>query len=351
MSLPRTLFAGIGASGPAWYRAALPATALGADWVGVRGTPPELRFVTGDNGRVRALEDLFGYDVVVVQQVRGREWVALIRDLQARGTRVLYEIDDLLDAVRKTAGHEHAKAFDRQWVVASEMAMRVCDGVICSTEFLARRYASVNPDVHVCRNGLDLRRYDLTRLPRETVTIGWAGGAGHEAAMKPWLPAVREVLRALPHARFMTVGAPYAELLEAEFGPERAIALPFGQIETYPAAMSNFDVALAPAAPTNFFRAKSDLRWLEASAVGLPTVGDPLVYGDIVHGVTGLHASNGEEAEPHLLRLVDDAAERHRIGDAARAHLLEHRTMQKMAPQWARALTEAAELRTHAAAA
>ncbi|HKO58012.1 MAG TPA: hypothetical protein VJ276_19245, partial [Thermoanaerobaculia bacterium] len=72
MSLPRTLFVGIGASGPAWYRAALPATALGADWVGVRGTPPELRFVTGDNGRVRALEDLFGYDVVVVQQVRGR---------------------------------------------------------------------------------------------------------------------------------------------------------------------------------------------------------------------------------------------------------------------------------------
>ena len=50
MSLPRTLFVGIGASGPAWYRAALPATALGADWVGVRGTPPELRFVTGDTG-------------------------------------------------------------------------------------------------------------------------------------------------------------------------------------------------------------------------------------------------------------------------------------------------------------
>lgn len=341
MSLPRTLFVGIGASGPAWYRAALPATALGAEWVGVRGTPPELRFVTGDNGRVRVLEDLFGYDVVVVQQVRGREWVALIRDLRARGTRVLYEIDDLLDAVRKTAGHEHAKAFDRQWVVASEMAMRVCDGVICSTEFLARRYASVNPDVHVCRNGLDLRRYDLTRLARETVTIGWAGGAGHEAAMKPWLPAVREVLRALPHARFMTVGAPYAELLEAEFGPGRAIALPFGQIETYPAAMSNFDVALAPAAPTNFFRAKSDLRWLEAAALGIPVVADPGVYPDVEHGVTGLHAATPAEAAEHLLALAHSRELRETIGAAARDVVSRTRRIEVAAEQW-RAVLEAA---------
>ena len=336
-----TLFVGIGASAVCWYRAALPATALGADWVGVRGVPPELRFVTGDTGRVRALEDLFGYDVVVVQQPRGREWVALIRELQSRGVRVLYEIDDLLDAVRKTAGHEHAKAFDRQWVVASEMAMRVCDGVICSTEFLARRYASVNPQVSVCRNGLDLRRYDLTRLPRETVTIGWAGGAGHEAAVKPWLPAVREVLRAHPHARFMTVGAPYAELLEGEFGPERALAIPFGQLETYPAAMSNFDIALAPAAATNFFRAKSDLRWLEASALGIPVVADPGVYADIEHGVSGLHAATPAEAAGHLHALAGSRELRERIGAAAREVVTRTRRIEVVAEEW-RAVLEAA---------
>jgi glycosyltransferase involved in cell wall biosynthesis len=341
VSLPRTLFVGIGASGPAWYRAALPASALGADWVGVRGTPPELRFVTGDTGRVRAAQALFGYDVVVLQQPRGREWVALIRELQARGVRVLYEIDDLLDAVRKTAGHEHAKTFDRHWAVASEMAMRVCDGVICSTDFLARRYASVNPDVCVCRNGLDLRRYDLTRLPRATVTIGWAGGAGHEAAVKPWLPAVGELLRACPEARFMTVGAPYAELLEAEFGPDRAIALPFGQIETYPAAMSNFDVALAPAAPTNFFRAKSDLRWLEASALAIPVVADPGVYPDVEHGVTGLHAATPAEAAEHLHALAASRELRERIGAAALEVVTRTRRIEVVAEQW-RAALEAA---------
>jgi glycosyltransferase involved in cell wall biosynthesis len=342
VSLPRTLFVGLGASGPCWYRAALPATALGADWVGVRGTPPELRFVTGDTGRVRAVEDLFGYDVLVVQQPHGREWVALIRELQARGVRVLYEIDDLLDAVRKAAGHEHAKAFGRDRAKAAELAMRVCDGVICSTDFLARRYASVNPEVSVCRNGLDLRRYELTRVPREdVVTIGWAGGAGHESAVQPWLPAVREILRARPHTRFMSVGAPYAELLEDEFGPDRAIAVPFGQIETYPAAMVNFDVALAPAAPSNFFRAKSDLRWLEASALAIPVVADPGVYPDIEHGVTGLHAPSAAEAAEHLLALVDSRELRETIGAAARDVVSRTRRIEVAAEQW-RAVLEAA---------
>jgi glycosyltransferase involved in cell wall biosynthesis len=213
--------------------------------------------------------------------------------------------------------------------------------VICSTGFLARRYASVNPNVHVCRNGLDLRRYGLTRLPRATVTVGWAGGAGHEAAVKPWLPAVRELLRARPEARFMTVGAPYAELLQDEFGPERAIALPFGQIETYPAAMSNFDVALAPAAPTSFFRAKSDLRWLEASALGIPVVADPGVYPDVEHGVTGLHAATPAEAAEQLHALAGSRELRERIGAAAREVVASSRRIEVVAEEW-RAVLEAA---------
>jgi glycosyltransferase involved in cell wall biosynthesis len=254
---------------------------------------------------------------------------------------VLFEIDDYARSVRKKRDHAIGHQFGAEFIKQFEMVMRVCDGVICSTEFLARRYASVNPDVHVCRNGLDLRRYDLTRLPRETVTIGWAGGAGHETAMKPWLPAVREVLRALPHARFMTVGAPYAELLEAEFGPERAIALPFGQIETYPAAMSNFDVALAPAAPTGFFRAKSDLRWLEAAALGIPVVADPGVYPDVEHGVTGMHAATPAEAAEHLLALARSRELRETIGVAARDVVSRTRCIEVAAEQW-RAVLETA---------
>ena len=51
--------------------------------------------------------------------------------------------------------------------------------------------------------------------------------------------------------------------------------------------MSTFDVALAPSGNNNLFRGKSDLRWLEASALGIPVVGDPAVYPEIEDGITG----------------------------------------------------------------
>jgi glycosyltransferase involved in cell wall biosynthesis len=115
--------------------------------------------------------------------------------------------------------------------------------------------------------------------------------------------------------------------------------------------MANFDIAIAPAGRSNYFRAKSDLRWLEAGALGLPVVADPFVYGEIEHGVTGLHAETAEEAERHLLALVDDREARERIGAAARAHVVEHRSSAVMARRWVDVLAEAGELRTRQEAA
>jgi glycosyltransferase involved in cell wall biosynthesis len=276
----------------------------------------------------------------VLQQVRGREWMKVIQELRARGTRVLYEIDDLPDAIRKTEDHDAALAIDREWVRDVELAMRVCDGVICSTDFLARRYRSLVKTTFTCRNGLDLRRYAITRVPREdTVTIGWAGGTGHRRAVGAWLPAVAEVLRERPETRFMTVGEPFATELAEEFGDERCIALPFWNLETYPAAMANFDIALAPAAPTNFFRAKSDLRWLEASALGVPVIADPEVYPEIEDGVTGFHAGSAAEAGALLRALAGDRDLRDRVGAAAREHVAASRRIEVMAEQWRAALT------------
>jgi glycosyltransferase involved in cell wall biosynthesis len=335
----RALFVGIGKSAPCWYRAALPAMHVGAEWCGVRGEPPELRFVTGLTTRALDVEEMFSYDAVVLQQPRGAAWLKLIRRLQDAGVRVLIDIDDDVHAVGKHAGHVYRAHYSKAALRELELNMRACDGLIVSTDFLAGRYRSLNPNVWVCRNGLDLGRYAVTRPPANGhVTIGWAGGTGHREAMAPWLNAVARVMRDRPDVHFMSVGEAFATALVPHFGEERAIAVPFSELDTYPAAMASFDLALAPAGRTNFHRAKSDLRWLEASALGLPTIADPIVYPEIEDGVNGFHAEDSATVERLILRLVDDAEERARVGDAAREHLLAHRTISSMAPQWAQAL-------------
>jgi glycosyltransferase involved in cell wall biosynthesis len=214
--------------------------------------------------------------------------------------------------------------------------------VICSTPYLARRYRSFNDRTWACRNGIDLKRYAWPKPPRQGVTIGWAGGIGHVASLARWEPAVRAVMRARPETRFVSVGHPFADELVPEFGRERALGLPPAKIEVYPASMTLFDVAIAPSAENNLFRGKSDLRWLEASALRLPLVAHPDVYPEIEDGVTGVHARTPAEAEAALLRLVDDAALRERIGAAAHAHVAAHRRADVTAEDWRTVLTEVA---------
>ena len=348
--LPSTLFVGRGHTGVCWYRCALPAMALGLEWVGVAGAPPKLAFRTGAATRHWEYEHLFEYEVVVLQQPHGKAWEQAIRKLQAQGTHVLFEIDDHVQSVRKMTEHVMRRHYGKGVVLEYERAMALADGIVCSTPFLADRYREFNDRVHLCRNGIDLRRYDLEPAERPGLTIGWAGASGHARGVREWLPAIASVMRQRPDVRFMSIGVDFVGELAGEFGPERVARLPFLALETYPAAMTMFDVAVAPAGANNFFRAKSDLRWLEASALGIPLVADPNVYPEIEHGVTGFHAVGVEEVATSLLALVDDHALRERVGAAANAHVREHRSIQAMSGQWAQMLREAAGTSTAAAA-
>jgi glycosyltransferase involved in cell wall biosynthesis len=213
--------------------------------------------------------------------------------------------------------------------------MRACDGLICSTEYIARRYARFNPNVYVCRNGLDVGRYALTIPQRPAVNIGWAGATGHAKAVVPWLHAVIEVMREDANVCFVSIGEPrYAEAVAARIAPQRAIGIPFCPLECYPAAMCTFDIALAPAEQTAWYRGKSDLRWLEAGALGIPIIADPAIYPEIVHGHTGFHARNPSEVAAIIRVLVNDPARRREVGENARRHVHAQRTSETAAMQW-----------------
>jgi glycosyltransferase involved in cell wall biosynthesis len=342
--IPKTLFIGWGVSVVSYYRAFLPAVALGADYVAWIGDDKarEIQLLTGLGERPPTFAELFEYEVIVIQQPRGQRWLKLIRDLQAAGVTVLYEIDDYVQSARKIKSHELTDIFNAEFVGEMEKAMRVTDGIVCSTDYIARRYRSFNDRTWACYNGIDLKRYAWPKPAREGVTIGWAGGVGHIASLARWEPAIRNVMRTRPETRFVSVGHGAAAVYHEEFGTERAVGYPPGKIEVYPAAMTVFDIAIAPSAENNLFRGKSDLRWLEASALGIPLVAHPDVYPEIEDGVTGVHARTPADVEAALLRLVDDSELRERIGAQAYAHVAEHRRIEVAAERWRSVLIEVA---------
>lgn len=333
----KVLFVGLGASAVGWYRCYLPAIFMGADWVGLAGDPPKLHFQTGLVKGQTMMADFREYDVVVLQQPRGKGWLKIIRELQEAGKRVYFEVDDYLHGIRKMEDHDFKEHFDKTALAALELNMRVADGIICSTEFIARRYRQFNPNTIVCENGVDTGRYAMTRPPRPTVNIGWAGATGHTKGVMEWLDRVGNVMARNEDTTFVSIGQNFADYFKTAF-PNRCISIPWTLIDTYPSAMTMFDIALAPAGRGNFFRGKSDLRWVEAGALGIPTIADPLVYHHIRHGVDGFHASSSEEAEELLELLVQDADLRTRIGENARLVVADQRDMRVAVGAWRDAL-------------
>jgi glycosyltransferase involved in cell wall biosynthesis len=334
-TLPRTLFLSRGNKGPAWYRCALPAIALGCDWVCYGEAPPNLSLMWGKTQEDLTAADLEDYDVLIIQQPAGTGWLKAIRAWQRQGIVVLADIDDYLRGVSKRGDHDFADKYTKKRLEQYEMCLRAVDGVICSTQWLADRYRSLNPSTYVCQNGIDLKRFAVTPPERSHVGVGWAGATGHRDAILPWLKELAVVMRERADVHFVSLGQPFADMFVDEFGADRALSIPFTALDVYPAAMAHYDIALAPAGASNFFRGKSDLRWLEASAVGLPTIADPRVYPEIEHAVTGFHASTPAEMGALVRELVADPALRRSVGAAAKAYVSEHRSAQAASSQWA----------------
>ena len=337
LSSSEVLFVGKSNAVVSWYRTGAPAFYLGCDWVGMIGEPPDLTLVTALKREAMKMPDMSGYKIVVLQQVAGRAWQREIFKLREQGVKVLYEADDYYKAVHKIKEHKGRDQYTREYVGQMEQCMRACDGMIVSTEFLARRYRSLNPRIWVCQNSIEGSRYALHQLPeRDKLHLGWAGGEGHQASMQRWMPAVQEIMDRW-NIRFISVGLPFANEVEA---PGRTYALPFVPIENVPAVLCNFDIALAPAYPNDFFRAKSDLRFLECGALGIPVIADPMVYEDIIDGVTGWYANTSVDVVRIFERLIKSDGEYRAVGKRAREYVLNERTIEKQCNQWVEVFME-----------
>ena len=344
----RVLFVGLAGTRVAWYRCALPALFWPGglqDWATMTGSPPYLAVRASWVDGSTLQPDMFKYDVVVLEQVRGLKWLEAIKRLQSNGQRVIYETDDYVHGVKDVPDHDFRAAYQPDDLKAIRLCMRACDGMIVSTPLLAELYKDMARKIWVCENGLDLGRYRLTRPPRgevagrESVSVIWSGATGHGAAMARWIPTVGQVLRDVPHATFVTVGKDYSSGLQ-EY-KDRTMTVPFSSLETYTSAMMLGDVAIAPAGNLPWHRSKSQLRAMEAMALGIPLVGDPHYRETIETYDGGFVADNQVEARDFLRELVENDQLRAELSSAARVTAHAKFGMQVRVSAWVDAVADA----------
>lgn len=329
----KPLFIGVGPSASCYYRIALPASQLKYDWIG-RGLKTDLSDLLA--GSVNEVPDINKYDIIVIQQPYGDEWLKWIKERQSAGQKVIYEIDDFVHGVNRIEGHRFKSHYNKKVVRSHVECMKQADGLICSTEFLAEQYSKYNENVQACLVGIDSERYNVEFPLRSHVVIGWMGGTGHHKAVAGWLPAISEAMTQISHLGFASMGTEYAEALEP-YHPKHCLSIPWVSIENIPYALTNFDIMIAPVHDSKYFKSKSDLRWLQSAATGIPCICDPIVYKEVISYSNGIK-SDGSDLKDIIINLLENDNLRYEVGEASKKYVSEKRDISVMAPFWETAL-------------
>ena len=268
----------------------------------------------------------------------------LIERLHRLRVPVAWEVDDLIFDTPLFLQNRNVEMLDPELrrgilsgVTLYRDAMLASGAGIASTPMLAdaMRQAGLSR-VDVVENALDAETLDhAARLraaraaelavPRPFVLITYGSGTKtHDADFREAAPALLRLLHERPAVRLRIVG----ELsLPAAFDAfaERVQRLPPTPYAHYLRLLADSDISIAPLEATPFNDAKSNIKFLEAAILGLPSVCSPRAHFTAVmrDGENGLLADGADSWFAALDALVGDAALRARLGQAGLRTALE----------------------------
>jgi glycosyltransferase involved in cell wall biosynthesis len=296
-----------------------------------------------------------GCDLLYLHRLRlTRQTLPLILAARARHVPVVFDSDDLvwdeslraydaLDAHHppRIVRHLLAEVRRTRWL------MCLADAFVFSTSYLAVRAAETfRQPVYTHPNALSQAVLFASSAalasrppPGDMVTIAYFSGTRHvhDEDLASVGVALRATLDACPQARLLLVGeVALPAPLVAPVYAARVERRPLVGWRELPFFIARVDINLAPLIDNPQRRAKSAVKYLEAAAVGVPTLAshlDPYMH-TIADGTTGLLARDSSEWVEGLIGLVRDRDRRRRLGEAARRAVLGEHTTTARAPQF-----------------
>ena len=256
------------------------------------------------------------FDIVVFQRPV-YPLANLIAVAKENGAKIIVDLDDDFLGIPET--HPGRQQYAGPEAIHNLMlALGSCDALVVSTEEMRKRYGgkTVKRTV-VIPNGWDATNMLWkARLPHDTINIGWCGSLTHREDQE----LIRNPLLRLARERAdvrIVIGADEAFYKSFKLPESQKVFIPGVTYPDYPAMLAWFDILLAPLKDTEFNRAKSDIKLVEAGARGIPWVASPLpMYCGWMVG--GMFARLEAEWYGVLKRLLDNPELRADLGKEGR---------------------------------
>lgn len=280
--------------------------------------------------------DATTHDAVILHRVAWQPAIAdLVSIMRARGKPIIFETDDLVFAPElqdriaflDTLSPDAARRF-RNDMTQVARTFGECDCVLTTTGYLVEAAEEHGKPAFVQRNAASdemvqcaERAHARQRERSEQVTLAYFSGTGsHNRDFATIAPVLAELMTRYPQVVLHLSG-------HLDAGPSlqpfssRIRCAPFVAWQELPELIAQADINLAPLELDNpFCQAKSEIKYVEAALVGVPTVAsatDAFVHA-IRSGETGFLAATADEWRSHLTALIEDGALRAQIGAAAR---------------------------------
>lgn len=306
-------------------------------------------FHTDTTEFVRRLD---AFDAVIFYRVTATpDIMEAIDATRAAGKPSFYEIDDLMfDETRfpdsfESYGNQISRSLYATLVIAPPQlrtAMELCDFAIASTPALARQMAMILGEerVFVHHNAMHSPHQAMLRLPPQRAAddririVYGSGTAAHNEDFDLFAaPALLRVLRENPQVDLLIIGYLTLPPAFSAFRTRITRLDPIWDIALYWQVLGTADINIAVLKPGLIADCKSEIKWLEAALLGVPSVATPTeTYRQVIDdGRTGLLATEADDWHRALTRLVTDPALRHTIGHAAQDKVLGHYSRSAMA--------------------
>jgi glycosyltransferase involved in cell wall biosynthesis len=289
-------------------------------------------------------------DIALVQRnaIPSKRVDAFVDRCRHAGIPIIFDIDDdLLNEDPAWTERDHYQPFRH----SMETLAAAASVVTVSTPALVERFAGYNTEVVVLPNALDQSlwlqsvdsnlRLPALRVPRHArPRLVYFGGPTHGGDLEIIKPAVQLIRGNIGSGvQLSVIGGVPPSKRAAWF---RAVEIP-GDRDRYPqfapwvrSLHSKFDIGLAPLDETPLNTFKSDLRFLEYGAMGLPGVYSKAeAFATVEDGVTGLVVDNTPEAwEEAIVRLWNDAELRYGIGERALRYVAGERLISQQSEEY-----------------
>ena len=304
------------------------------------------------------LVDALDYDVFVLHRVPYSRLIGIVIDIaHLRGKPIVFETDDLVFdpglyehiGFVDTLPVEEARKYHDDLKRLAETFI-LCDCVLTTTQFLADEARHRGKPAYVHRNAPSgemvciserayvARRQRLEQGEEESrpVVIAYFSGTGsHNRDFRVIAEPLIWALKTYPQVLLHVSG-------HLDLGPEfspfqaRIRRAPYVVWRELPHLIAQADINLAPLEQGNpFCRAKSEIKFVEAALVGVPTIASRIDAHRLVitDREDGLLVGSPEEWKDALRTLLDSPERRREIGKAARRTAYAGYMPEQRAPQ------------------